>query len=88
MNETDLLQHLEEIAHRLGVDLRYDYLGQNGIRTEGGFCRLSGKAIILINRKDTRRRKIQILAKSLARLNLQGIFIPPAVRKLLESNDN
>jgi hypothetical protein len=88
MNETLLLEHLEQIANRLGVELRYENLGIGGIRSDGGYCRVSGKDMILINRKDSRRKKILVLAKSLKRLNLDGIFIPPAVRKILDSRNN
>jgi hypothetical protein len=87
MNETLLLEHLEQIANRLGVDLRYENLGIGGIRSDGGYCRVSGKDMILINRKDSRRKKILVLAKSLKRLNLEGIFIPPAVRKILDTRN-
>jgi len=88
MNETLLLEHLEQIANRLGVELRYENLGIGGIRSDGGYCRVSGKSLILINRKDSRRKKILVLAKSLKRLNLEGIFIPPAVRKILDTQNN
>jgi hypothetical protein len=88
MNDTLLLQHLEEIAHRLGVELRYENLSHSGIRSEGGFCKVAGKPIILINRKDSRHRKILVLARSLRKLNLEGIFIPPAVRRVIESRTN
>ena len=88
MNEATVLQHLEEIADRLGVRLRYENLGQSGIRSEGGFCRVSGNPMILINRRDSRSRKILVLAKSLNKLNLDGIFIPPAVRKIIENKSN
>jgi len=88
MNETSLLELLEEVATRLGVELRYENLASVGIRSDGGFCKVAGRSIILINRKDSRRRQIQILARSLNKLNLDGIFIPPAVRKMIEANDN
>jgi hypothetical protein len=85
MTETSVLEHLEEIALRLGVELRYEHLGLSGHRCDGGYCRLAGKPMILMNRRDSRRRKILILARSLAKLDLEGIFIPPAVRKLIET---
>jgi hypothetical protein len=88
MNETSLLEHLEEVATRLGVELRYENFAVVGIRSDGGFCKVGGKPMILLNRKDSRRRKIQILARSLNRLNLEGIFIPPAVRNVIEAYNN
>ncbi|MEW6140826.1 MAG: hypothetical protein AB1733_21610 [Thermodesulfobacteriota bacterium] len=88
MNETCLLEHLEDIARRLGVELRYENLCQGLVRSEGGYCRLAGKPMILLNRRDSRDQKIRVLCKSLKKLDLQGIFIPPAVRKVLESQNN
>lgn len=88
MNELTLLEHLENITERLGIELRYENLGISGIRSEGGYCRVAGKQMILINRKDSPRRKINILARSLNRLNLEGIFIPPVVRRVIEEHVN
>jgi hypothetical protein len=85
MNDTSLLEHLEEVATRLGVELRYDNLGQHGVRCDGGYCRVAGKPLIILNRKDSKRRKILVLARSLRRLDLDGIFIAPGVRKIIES---
>ena len=65
MNDPALLQHLEDLTHRLGIELRYENLGTSGVKCEGGYCVVAGKQIILINRKDSRRRKISVLAKSL-----------------------
>jgi|WetSurMetagenome_2_1015567.scaffolds.fasta_scaffold497194_1 hypothetical protein len=84
MTENLLLQHLEDIATRLGVELRYENLGVSGMRTDGGYCRIGGKPLILINRADSQRRKILVLARSLNRCDLNGIFIAPAVRRFIE----
>jgi hypothetical protein len=88
MNDSVLLEHLEEIAGRLGVQLRYEDLGKGGIRTEGGFCRVCGKPMIFLNRRESRRKNIAVLAKSLKKLDLEGIFIPPAVRTMIENKSN
>jgi hypothetical protein len=85
MNDPALLQHLEDLTHRLGIELRYENLGTLGVKCEGGYCMLAGKPIILVNRKDSKRRKITVLAKALTKVNLEGIFIPPGVRKIIEN---
>jgi hypothetical protein len=85
MNDPALLQHLEDLTHRLGIELRYENLGTQGIKCEGGYCMVAGKPIILVNRKDSKRRKILVLAKALRKLNLEGIFIPPGVRRIIEN---
>ena len=85
MTESTILAHLEDIAARLGVQVRYDELGRNGVRTEGGLCRVLGRPVIFLNRKDSPRRTILVLARSLRKLDLEGVFIPPAVRRIIES---
>lgn len=85
MTESTILSHLEDIAARLDVEVRYEEFGRNGIRTEGGLCRVLGRPVILLNRKDPPRRTILVLARSLRKLDLEGVFIPPAVRRIIES---
>ncbi len=85
MNDATVLQHLEDLTHRLGIELRYENLATTGIKCEGGYCVVAGKPIILINRKDSKRRKILLLTKALKKTNLEGLFIPPAIRKLIEN---
>ena len=85
MNDPALLQHLEDLTHRLGIELRYENLGTPAVKCEGGYCMVAGKPIILVNRKDSKRRKILVLAKALRKLNLEGIFIPPGVRRIIEN---
>ncbi len=87
MNDASLLQHLEDIAHRLGIELRYENLAANGLRCEGGYCRAGDKQMILINRKDSRRHKIRILARALNKANLEGVFVPPRIREIIEAQD-
>jgi len=85
MNDPALLQHLEDLTHRLGIELRYENLATPAVKCEGGYCTVAGKPIILVNRKDSKRRKILVLAKALKKVNLEGIFIPPGVRRIIEN---
>jgi hypothetical protein len=86
MNEAFILNHLEELASRLGVELRYENLTQSGFRMDGGYCRLAGKPIILVNKRVPSEQKIRIIAVALNRFDLQGIFVPPGIRELIESH--
>jgi hypothetical protein len=88
MTDTALLEHLEKITDRLGIELRYENLSQGLVRSPGGYCKVSGKSLILIHRRDSPRQKIRVLARSLSKLNLEGIFVPPAVRKVIESHNH
>lgn len=88
MTDNSLLEHLEELVSRLGVTLREENLGSNVYNSGGGYCTLQGKGIIFVNKRDSRQRKIRILARSLRRFNLEGVFIAPAVRRVIESSEN
>jgi hypothetical protein len=88
MSEDNLLRHLEDLTHRLGVELRYENLALSRFRTEGGYCVLAGKPLILINRNDSRQKKIKILLRSLSKMDLNNIFVPPIVRKKIENLPN
>ncbi len=88
MTDNSLLEHLEELVSRIGVTLREENLSSTGYNSGGGYCKVQGQSIIFINKRDSRQRKIRILARSLKRFNLEGVFVPPAVRRVIESSGN
>ena len=65
MNDPVLLQHLEDLTHRLGIELRYENLGTTGVKCEGGYCVVAGKPIIFLNRKDSETSKDFGISESL-----------------------
>lgn len=88
MTDNSLLEHLEDLVSRLGVTLREENLAGSGYNSGGGYCSVNGQGMIFLNKRDSRQRKIRILARSLKRFNLEGVFIPPAVRRVIESSEN
>jgi hypothetical protein len=85
MNDSDVLSKLEDLADRLGINLRYENLAKGPFRSSGGYCRLENKHLILIDKNDSRKKKIKLLAKSLGRFDLEAVFVPPALRRILYS---
>jgi hypothetical protein len=81
MKEQEILLALEELTADLGVTLRYEK-GD----FEGGFCRVDDDKVIIINAGTSRKAKIGILARELGRFSLDEVFIVPAVRKIIEKN--
>ena len=88
MNETTLLQHLEEIAEKLNLKVNYENLRKLHIFSKGGFYRLQKDHIVLIENTLTLSEKIEILADALGNYNLEEVSMPPAVRKLLDLKAN
>lgn len=84
MNETMLLQHLEELAEKLNLQVKYENLRKHHIFSRGGLCRLQEDHILLIESALNLSEKIDMLAEALTHHDLEDMYMPPAVRKLLD----
>jgi len=84
MSARNLLELLESTASRLGVEIRYENLSLPCGRSQGGYCKFEGKALIIVDRKTSQRRKISIIAKGLSHIDVGSVFVPPAVRRIID----
>jgi len=81
MNDEIILQELENICCKLGLNLRYevgDFIG--------GLCRIDEEKLIIINKKLPIDKKIKLIAKEISTLNFEDIFILPAVKEIILEN--
>jgi hypothetical protein len=86
MDENTLVDLLDELAGTLGIQIRYEPISLDeelGTRP-GGFCLFRGQPIVIINPGATLREKIKILADAVKQFDLDGIYIRPALRELLD----
>ena len=88
MNETMILQNLEAIAEKLGVQVNYENLKKRHVYSKGGLCRLKEDKLVIIDSNLHLSEKIDILADALSQFNLEDIYMPPAVRKILAKKDS
>jgi hypothetical protein len=75
---------LEELAGRLGIPVRFENVKEGQLMSLGGLCTIKGKRIIIIHAKATKKSKVQTMVKILRTLDLDGVYIRPALRELLE----
>ncbi|MBM3280427.1 MAG: hypothetical protein FJY95_20475 [Candidatus Handelsmanbacteria bacterium] len=80
MNQALLLQELETLAAQLGVEVRYEEL-----EGEGGLCRYGGRYYVIAGRHLATNGRIRLLIRELRRLPLEGVYLRPSVRELLEN---
>jgi len=80
MKQTEILEELEQVAERAGVRVRYERADFTA-----GSCILRGEAMIIVNSKLSPRERVRALAREVARLDLEELFIRPEVRRYLES---
>ena len=82
MEEPIILQELESLAAELAIEIYYDDLEESG----GGLCRVAGKSRLYIDQSTSVAERIRIMVVELSDLPLEGVFLRPVVRELLESS--
>ncbi len=79
MNYTKIVTELEELAHQLNIDIRYEK-GD----FEGGYCILKEQKVVVINKRLLDSRKATTLAVALADYGIETKFIKPKLREFIE----
>lgn len=79
MDPDELLEELERLAERLQVTIRYEYTGGRV-----GRCLLHGTMIVVADKSLLLKDKVEGLATALADLDYENVYIPEAIRELLE----
>ena len=85
MDEDTLLGQLEELAHSLGIEIRYEPLKRESSFFPGGLCRIKGEYVLILNAAATTEDKIQIMAKALNRFDLSRVYLRPGLREFLDN---
>jgi hypothetical protein len=80
-----LLPLLERAAELLGVPVRYAELATEELTGRGGLCVVHGERLLIIERSLSDREKASLLARGLAQLEVDAIYLPPLVRDAIES---
>jgi len=81
-----LLSLLEDTARRLQITIRYEpiFTASENSSSNGGLCSLRGKKFLIVNSDLSAGQKCSVLSASLRQLDLEGVFVPPLVRDMLE----
>jgi hypothetical protein len=78
VNEEALIVALQDLAERLDIEVRAAPV------EAGGRMVLRGKTVIVLPEGALPARKIEVLASALAPLDLEAVYVIPAVREVLE----
>lgn len=78
-----MLGVLEEGLRKLGVEVRIVDIPSDA-RVQGGLCTIRGARVVLVSAMAPPAERISILVRALASLDSESIYLPPAVRELLE----
>ena len=81
MDSQDLLEHLAELASRLGISIRKADLGGSG----GSLVNLKGRQILFIDTLAEATDQLERIIPDFARLpDLDQLYIIPELRELLD----
>ena len=78
MKTENILQAFENLVNNLSIDLRYEKGDFNG-----GLCRMPDRDILIVNSRLPMEQKIKLIASELNSLDLNHIYIRPAIREII-----
>ena len=78
MDTTTIIDELEDVAGRLGIEVRAE---PGNFR--GGRCVVEGEEVIMLNTNDLPETQLVVLAEALREAPLDAIYLKPAVRRAL-----
>lgn len=86
MKNDAMLTVLEEAVEKLGIKLSYEDLRKGEVNTDGGVCVLRGEKRVMVHKGLSSGDRVDVLVKILSGLGaeLEGVHLPPAVRKRIE----
>jgi|TARA_B100001964_G_scaffold23788_1_gene23815 hypothetical protein len=88
VNSNDsLLQSLIELAEKLSVRVIFKNLKDDEFVIKSGMCSIKGDTLIIIDSRVSLEEKVKTLCKELKKFNLDNIFISPAMRDILQGQN-
>ncbi len=79
MTNEQILSELEHLADKCRILVRYEK-GD----FDGGYCVLKKERLIVINKRLMPARRASVLAKGLAEVGIDEVYLKPAVRQYIE----
>jgi hypothetical protein len=83
VDETRLRVALEEALAALDVRVRLEALPEES-RSRGGLVVVRGKPMVLVAKDASEHERVVVLARALASLDTDALYLPPAVRERIE----
>ncbi len=85
MKPEQLYQELKEVAEKLEIQVLEQNLRDTpGIKVRSGLCKVKGSLKFIMDKHKHIRDKVAILAGCLGRMQLDHLYIVPAVREIID----
>ncbi|MEW6078905.1 MAG: hypothetical protein AB1724_13910 [Thermodesulfobacteriota bacterium] len=84
MKPDQLYHNLKESAEKIGITVKEHNFRNAGIHVSSGLCKIRDHQFFIMDKRLTIREKIDTLAECLREMNLESVYIVPAIRELLK----
>jgi len=86
MKSEQKYQLLKELAEKLDIHVSENKLNSTGIniRIKSGLCKIKNRKLFILDKNQSVKDKIDLLAHCLSKIPNDNIYIVPAVREILE----
>lgn len=85
MESDRLLEELNEVLERRGISLEMRDLSDNELNIRSGLCVVDLERRLIVDRRLPEHGRIEFILKILRSEELDTVFMPPAVREIIES---
>ena len=79
MDDESLVEQLDLVAERLGVEVRFE-----AFEGPGGLCVLRGQNVLFVNSDMSSAEQVEVMGAALSKLELDSVYVVPEVRAFLE----
>jgi murein endopeptidase len=83
VTKKEILSELEIVAQKLSYEISYEALKKTAPYVKSGAVKLEDKKMILIDKDLNVNRKIKVILKAIKDEELEGIFIKPYIKDLI-----
>lgn len=86
MKPDQLFVELKNTAEKLNILISEQSFRKTGIKIKSGFCIVKGKNIFILDKDLSINKKNELLAEFISGLDLDNIYLVPAVRDFININ--
>ena len=83
IDDRSLASALEDLARRLGIEIRVEPVETREGGLRGGLCTIEGRRVLIVDSGASLTERVAVLADGLCREDLESHYLAPAVRERL-----
>lgn len=84
MHSRQVLEYLEDLSEKLGIEIVDEKLGDPEFSIRGGLCKVKGTFKIYVDRSKSIEDQIIILSRALSSFDTEEMYLLPYIREILD----